>query len=160
HDDAARRRRLCFPARSLRTSIRIFIRLDPLSCRANRNDRGGGGRIRTIPRGFFAGDCWRLLSDRANRGVAVLRAQSFERTIGRNSPDRVSHFLEYARTSCRQDRAEQFHLYQNGGAIGRYRHWAAFRLEIELRGAGLALVECARKRVEPAGRTTRIRRDR
>ena len=44
--------------------------------------------------------------------------------------------------------------------FGRHRHWAALRLEIELRGTGLALVECAGERLEPAGRTTGIRRGR
>ena len=112
-DDAARGRRLCFPSRSLRTSARIFIWLDAVSCRANRNDCSGGDRIRTIPWRFCATNCWRPLSGRADHRSAGLRAQSFERTIGRNSLDRISHFFEHARTSCRQDRAEQFHLYQN-----------------------------------------------
>ena len=93
HDDAARGRRLCFSARSLRTSARIFIWLDAVSCCANRNDRSGGDRIRTIPRRFCASNCWRPLSDRADHRAAGLRAQSFERTIGRNSLDRVSHFF-------------------------------------------------------------------
>ena len=86
---------------------------------------------------FVPTNCWRPLSGRADHCSAGLCGQSFERTIGRNSLDRVSHFFEHARTSCRQDRAEQFHLYQNGR-----RYWASsslgcFRLEIELRGTGL-----------------------
>ena len=64
---------------------------------------------------FVPANCWRPLSGRADHRSAGLCGQSFERTIGRNSLDRVSHFFEHARTSCRQDRAEQFHLYQNRG---------------------------------------------
>ena len=109
---------------------------------------------------FVPANCWRPLSGCADHCSAGLCGQSFERTIGRNSLDRVSHFFEHARTSCRQDRAEQFHLYQNGGAIGRHRHWAALRLEIELRGTGLRTGGMRRERLEPAGRTTGIRRDR
>ena len=66
----------------------------------------GRHRICEIPWRFRANHCGRPLFGRADHRLAGVCPQSFDRTTGGNSVDRISHFLEHARTSRRKDRAE------------------------------------------------------
>src|SRR4029077_6113694 len=153
-DDAAGGWGLCFLARSLRTSAWIFIWLDPVSGGADRDDRSCRDRICEVSRRLRAKCCRRSLSNRTDRAIARIWHQSFDRTTGRDPFDCTPYIFEYARTSRRQACAEQFYFHKNCGAYGRDGDWNHLRMESELRGAGVALVEPSSERLEPAGGAT------
>ena len=94
--DAARRRRLRFPARSIRNVHRVFVWLDAFSCDSDRDYRCGSDRVRKISRRF----CHSSLAGQLRGGadlVGSLRDQLVTGTTGRDRLDRAADVEQHAR---------------------------------------------------------------
>ena len=134
-DDAARRRSLCFSARSLRPFVRFSFRLDALSRHSNRDNRRGGDCLCEICRSLRACDRHGSLSRSANSSLWRLRHQSFDRATRGRRLDSVAHLDKHARSRDRKVCPEHIYFCENSGPSRPDRHWPFVRLESRECGA-------------------------
>ena len=110
-DDAARRRPVRLPARGVLAAVGVPLRLDAVPGHPDRHDRGGGGRLRPVPR-RAAGRA--IAEDALPRSPPIhlshrLRRVAVDGAAGRHPADRAADLDQHARPRLRQDHPERLH---------------------------------------------------
>ena len=95
-DDAPGRRPVRLPPRGLQPAVRLPVRLGDVPGRPDRHDRGGGRRVRQVPRRLLPRDRRRRLPRRADPSGRLCR-QPLDAAARRRRPDRRADGRQHAR---------------------------------------------------------------
>ncbi len=108
-DDAARRRSVRVPARSVRATLGVPLRLDALHGDPDRHDCGGGGRLRPLHRISAAVVLRRALPHPSTPSLAWLCGVAVNGAAARHRHGRAADVDQHARPRLGQAHSERLH---------------------------------------------------
>ena len=128
-DDAARRRPVRLPARSVLAAVGLPLRLDAVHGDPDRHDRRGRGRLRALHRVSAAVVRRGPLPHRADSPVVRLRHLALDGAAARHRAHRAADVDEHARARLGQADSERLHDDEDGRAHRAHRRRPARRVE-------------------------------